>query len=119
MTVLAQHECMFCRIANGDFGTEFVAESEHAVAFRDLQPQAPVHVLVVPRRHLTSLQDLARDHVLMAADLLLLAAEVARREGIRESGYRVLTNDGPDAGQSVFHLHFHVLGGRKLATGLA
>lgn len=99
-------------------GTPFVAESEHAVAFRDLQPQAPTHVLVVPRRHLASLREVGPEDAALVADLLGLAVEVARRAGILDGGYRVLTNDGPDAGQTVFHLHFHVLGGRPLHVPL-
>ncbi len=109
-----QPDCIFCRIARGELGTEFVAESEHAVAFRDLHPQAPTHVLVVPRHHLAGLRDLGVEDAGLAGELLGLATEVARREGIVDGGYRVLTNDGPDAGQTVFHLHFHVLGGRRL-----
>lgn len=111
-------DCVFCRIVRGDFNTEFIAETERAVAFRDIHPHAPTHVLVVPRQHLTSLKDLGPDDAALAAELLALAVEVARKEGVLESGFRVLTNNGPDAGQTVFHLHFHVLGGRKLAAGL-
>jgi histidine triad (HIT) family protein len=114
-----RNECIFCRIADGAFGTEFVAENEHAVAFRDIQPQAPSHVLVVPRRHVSGLRDLEPEDGDMTVGVLQLAREVARREGLLEGGYRVITNDGPDAGQTVFHLHFHVLGGRKLNEPLA
>ncbi|HEY7030730.1 MAG TPA: HIT domain-containing protein [Thermomicrobiales bacterium] len=111
-------DCVFCRIARGDFGTEFVAESESAVAFRDVHPQAPTHILVVPRRHIASLDDLGPGDRDLASNLLALAAQVAHQEGIVQSGYRVLTNNGADAGQTVFHLHFHVLGGRRLSGGL-
>jgi histidine triad (HIT) family protein len=110
--------CVFCRIIRGEFGTEFVAANETAVAFRDIHPHAPTHILVVPRRHIASLNDLLPGDRKLAADLLGLAADVARQAGIVESGYRVLTNNGPDAGQTVFHLHFHVLGGRPLSSGL-
>jgi histidine triad (HIT) family protein len=113
------NDCIFCRIARGELGTEFVAESGHAVAFRDLHPQAPTHVLVVPRRHVSSLREMEATDPALAGELLGLAVEVARREGLMESGYRVLTNDGPDAGQTVHHLHFHVIGGRPLREGLA
>lgn len=109
-------DCIFCRIASGKLGTEFVAETSQAVAFSDLHPAAPVHVLVAPRRHIPSLRDL-RDPVL-AADLLFLAAQVARGAGLHVGGYRVVTNDGPDAGQTVHHLHFHVLGGQELRSAL-
>ena len=110
-------DCIFCRIARGGLGTPFVAESEHNVAFRDLAPQAPTHVLVVPRVHVRSLQEAVPEHTAIVADALTLAAEVARQEDLLESGYRVITNDGPDAGQTVHHLHFHVLGGAKLQAG--
>lgn len=110
--------CIFCRIVQGEFGTTFVAESEHGVAFRDLDPKAPVHVLVVPKSHVPALGGLSPDDQMLAGDLLALCTEVARTEGILESGYRVLTNDGPDAGQTVFHLHFHVMGGHPLTAGL-
>lgn len=109
-------DCIFCRIGKGELKTEFVAETNQAVAFNDLQPAAPVHILVVPRRHVSSLRDL-RDPVL-AADLLFLATQVAREAGLHEGGYRIVTNDGPDAGQTVPHLHFHVLGGHTLQTAL-
>ena len=115
----ATANCIFCRIARGDLATDFVAESEHAVAFRDLHPQAPTHILVVPRRHVSGLRDLGPDDAALLSDVLGLAVEVARREGISDGGFRVLTNDGPDAGQTIFHLHFHVLGGRRLHEPLA
>jgi histidine triad (HIT) family protein len=111
-------DCIFCRIANGVMGTDFVAESKHNVAFRDLAPQAPVHALVVPRKHISSLRAVGPDDQEITADALALAAQVAREQGLLEGGYRVITNDGPDAGQTVHHLHFHVLGGKKLEAGL-
>jgi histidine triad (HIT) family protein len=111
-------DCIFCRIACGDLGTELVAESEHNVAFRDLHPQAPVHVLIVPRRHFAALRDVGGDDWYITADALSLASRVAAEHGLHEGGYRVITNDGPDAGQTVPHLHFHLLGGGKLQAGL-
>jgi histidine triad (HIT) family protein len=104
--------CIFCRIAAGEIPSARVAENARAVAFRDLHPQAPVHVLVVPRRHVASLAEAADGEELGA--LLLLAQEVARREGIADTGYRVVTNVGADGGQTVPHLHLHVLGGRGM-----
>jgi histidine triad (HIT) family protein len=106
--------CIFCRIASGDMGTEFVAESEHGVAFDDIEPSAPVHVLVVPKRHVSGLREL--DDPAVAADLLSLASKVAEDRGLYTTGYRVVTNDGEVAGQTVFHLHFHVLGGQRLGS---
>jgi histidine triad (HIT) family protein len=112
-------KCIFCRIAWGELGTEFLVESEHNVAFRDLAPQAPVHVLVAPRKHFPALRAVGPEDGEILADALLLAARVAAIEGILDGGYRVITNDGSDAGQTVPHLHFHVLGGKPLRPGLA
>lgn len=111
-------KCVFCRIVRGDFGTTFVAANEHGVAFADLDPKAPVHVLVVPRRHVSGLTDAAVGDPALCGALLQLCANVAERTGIATTGYRVLTNQGADAGQTVFHLHFHVMGGGPLKAGL-
>jgi histidine triad (HIT) family protein len=105
-------QCLFCRIASGEIPAKFVAESETCVAFRDVNPQAPVHVLVIPRAHVVSLND-APSPALMA-DVMQMARAVAASEGIAASGYRVVFNTGGDGGQSVFHLHAHVLGGRHM-----
>ena len=112
-------ECIFCRIVRGELGTEFVAESEQSVAFHDRFPQAPVHILVVPRRHFTALRAVGEQDQAVLGDALALAARVAADQGLLAGGYRVVTNDGADAGQTVPHLHFHVLGGAKLHPGLA
>ena len=108
-------DCIFCKIVRGDFGTTIVAENEHAIAFDDIAPVAPVHSLVVTRRHIASLAETsAADGDILAA-CLLLAKEVAEIKGVAESGYRTGTNIGTDGGQSVFHLHFHVMGGRHMS----
>jgi histidine triad (HIT) family protein len=112
------NDCIFCRIARGELGTEFIAESPHCVAFRDLAPQAPVHVLVVPRRHIPALRAIRPSDAEVTSDALALSARVAAEQGLLAGGFRVITNDGPDAGQTVPHLHFHVLGGAKLQAGL-
>jgi histidine triad (HIT) family protein len=104
--------CIFCRIVAGTIPSTTVAANEHAVAFRDLHPQAPVHVLVIPRRHVASLA--VADDPAELGHLLALAAEVARAEGVGDSGYRVVTNIGDEGGQTVGHLHLHVLGGRQM-----
>ncbi|MCU0618932.1 MAG: histidine triad nucleotide-binding protein [Gemmatimonadaceae bacterium] len=104
--------CLFCRIVRGEIPAAIVAETDDALAFRDIAPQAPVHVLVIPKAHVASL-DAATDAARLGA-VTLLAAEVARREGVAGSGYRVVTNIGADGGQSVAHLHFHVLGGQGM-----
>src|SRR3954447_4719929 len=96
-------ECIFCKIVRGEFGTTLVAENEHAVAFDDIAPIAPVHTLIVPRRHIESVADASADDLEMLAACLLLANEVAGIKGVAESGYRTGLNVGPDSGQSVFH----------------
>jgi len=104
--------CIFCRIGDGTIPATLVASNPHGVAFRDLHPQAPSHLLVIPRRHVASLAE-ATDAAELGA-LMLLAAEVARLEGLAETGYRVVANTGNDGGQTVHHLHLHVLGGRAM-----
>lgn len=113
MTDLAQ-DCIFCKIASGSLGTPFVAESEHVVAFDDIEPVAPAHVLVVPKRHIESLRDLEAADNGLWAEMLDVIQHVADAKGVSESGYRVVTNAGPDSGQEVPHLHLHVMGGRKM-----
>lgn len=104
--------CLFCRIVAGTIPATLVASSEAAVAFRDLHPQAPTHVLVIPRAHVASL-DAAEDPALLGA-VLHLARQVARQEGLADTGYRIVSNVGGDGGQTVPHLHVHVLGGRQM-----
>ena len=106
-------DCIFCRIAVGEIPADIVAEDDRWVAFRDTQPQAPVHLLVIPREHVESAADLETD-VELAGELLRAAAVVARAEGLEQDGFRIVTNVGERAGQSVMHLHFHVLGGRRM-----
>lgn len=104
--------CLFCRIVRGEIPATVVASNDDAIAFRDIDPKAPVHVLVVPRQHLSSLND-ATDSAL-AGRLVALGTEVARREGIDATGYRLVINTNRDGGQTVDHLHVHVLGGRAM-----
>jgi histidine triad (HIT) family protein len=104
--------CLFCRIVRGEIPAKLVAETADCVAFRDVNPQAPVHVLVVPREHVASLND-ARDAALVGR-LALVAADIAKQEGIAESGYRTVINTNAAAGQTVFHIHLHLLGGRDM-----
>jgi len=105
-------ECLFCRIARGDIRAAFLAETDDAVVFQDINPQAPVHALIIPRVHVDSL-DTAENEQLLGR-LMSLAADVARKQGVAEGGYRVVINTNANAGQSVPHLHIHVLGGRHL-----
>ncbi len=108
-------ECIFCRIAAGAIPASRVAETEQVLAFRDVNPQAPTHVLLIPKAHVAdSAEWLGPDQAAMLAEIFALAARVARSEGLG-GGWRLVTNVGPDAGQSVFHLHFHLIGGRPLS----
>ena len=105
-------DCIFCRIVRGEIPATKVAEDEHCIAFRDLHPQAPLHVLVIPREHVTSLNDVG-DPVL-AGRLATMAAQIAKQEGVDGAGYRTVINTNADGGQTVFHLHLHLLGGRRM-----
>lgn len=107
--------CIFCKIVSGEVPATIVHRDDEVVAFRDLSPQAPVHLLVVPVRHVASLSDASEDDRALLGSLLLRIRDLAAREGIDGGGYRVVTNRGTAAGQSVFHLHFHLLGGRPMA----
>ncbi len=104
--------CIFCRIIGGEIPAAVVAESDTALAFRDVNPQAPLHALVVPKRHVASLAE--ADDAALVGELSLLAARVAREAGFGASGFRTVVNTGADAGQTVHHLHLHVLAGRPL-----
>lgn len=110
-------DCLFCRVVRGEVPSTAVAESELAYAFRDIAPVAPVHVLVVPRVHVTSAHEVGPDAAHLFGELVALAQEVARLEGIDgpDRGYRLVMNVGPDANMSVAHLHLHVLGGRSMS----
>jgi histidine triad (HIT) family protein len=107
-------DCLFCRISAGDIPADIVARSEGAIAFRDIQPQAPVHVLVIPTEHFDDVPSVAESDPALAAEMLALAAQVARQEGVSASGHRLVANTGLEGGQSVGHAHLHVLGGRPL-----
>jgi histidine triad (HIT) family protein len=107
-------DCLFCAIAAGDISTDRLHEDEHVVAFRDINPQAPTHVLVIPREHVASAAELTSDHDALWAHMLHVAQQLARSEGIDSSGFRIVTNIGHDGGQTVNHLHLHLLGGRPM-----
>ena len=108
-------DCLFCKIGSGQIQAKVVLQDDEILAFDDVNPQAPVHVLVIPKRHVVALNDVvAGDHALLGR-LLETAILVARKKGIAESGYRVVANTGRSGGQTVFHLHLHVLGGRPMA----
>ena len=106
-------DCLFCKIVRREIPAKLVYEGDDCIAFRDIDPKAPVHVLVIPRAHVPSLNEASDPSVV--GRLSLVAAEIARQEGVAETGYRTVVNTNRDAGQTVFHLHLHLLGGRSLA----
>ena len=106
--------CIFCRIANGEIQSNLIYQDETAVAFPDINPKAPVHLLIIPRKHIESVADLAGDEEKLMGHLVLVANKLAQDQGISESGYRLVINCGPHGGQMVAHLHIHLLGGRQM-----
>ena len=106
--------CLFCRIARRELPAKILFEDERVLAFEDMRPQAPVHVLVIPKAHFASLNDAPEGSEALLGELLLAARRAARDKGIAETGYRVVLNTGRDSGQEILHIHFHVLGGRRL-----
>lgn len=105
--------CLFCKIIAGEIPSKNVYEDDLCVAFHDISPQAPTHILVIPRAHFASLDDADGQHKEILGHLLLTAAEIARQQGFAKNGYRVVINTNDDGGQTVFHLHVHLLGGRQ------
>jgi len=110
-----EESCLFCKFATGEIVPAVVHETERVLAFKDVNPQAPTHVLVIPKRHIATLNDLGPDDAALVGELFLVAKQVAAVGGIAGSGYRIAVNCGAGAGQSVFHVHLHLLGGRRLA----
>lgn len=108
-------DCIFCNIVKGSIPSEKVYEDEFVYAFKDVNPEAPVHTLVIPKKHIKSLNEINKENVKIIEKIYLAIGEIVKNEDIKESGYRVVTNTLEDGGQSVDHLHFHVLGGRKLS----
>ena len=106
-------DCLFCKIAQGLLSTEFLMETDQLVAFRDLNPVAPTHLLVIPKKHIASLAALEPEDQALMGEIMLAIKELAQQEDL-DDGFRVVANTGPDGGQSVHHLHFHLLGGRSL-----
>lgn len=107
-------DCIFCKIVNREIPAKIVYEDEKILAFDDIRPQAPVHTLIIPKEHLASLREVDETHSEILGYILHKAREIAALKGVEASGFRVVLNTGPDSGQEVFHIHFHLLGGRKL-----
>lgn len=107
-------DCLFCKIVAGDIPADIVYESDTALAFRDINPQAPTHVLVIPRKHISTINDIGVHDETLVGSLYTAAREIAAAEGLAEDGYRAVMNCNESAGQSVFHIHLHVLGGKRM-----
>ena len=112
------NDCIFCRIISGDIPSETVYRDDDIVAFRDVHPVAPTHILIVPRRHITDVNELRDGDADLIGRIVLVARRLAKEEGIADSGYRLAINCGPDGGQKVMHLHMHLIGGRRLDDSL-
>lgn len=111
--------CIFCKIAGGEIAAELVYRDDQVVAFQDRAPLAPVHILIIPRLHIPTFNDLQLEHKELLGHLLQVSREIARQNGLQDRGYRLIMNCGRDAGQEVDHLHFHLLGGKPLGGLLA
>jgi histidine triad (HIT) family protein len=107
-------DCLFCGIVDGSVKANLVYQDDAVVAFNDIAPRAPVHILIIPRKHVASVSDIAESDCALIGAIFQVAAKLAREQGIAERGYRVVVNSGADAGQSVLHIHYHLLGGRQL-----
>ncbi len=112
---MSETNCLFCRITAGEIPAVCVYEDESCIAFRDINPQAPTHVLVIPRKHIASIKDMSTEDENTLGHLLYICGEIARRENIADSGFRTVFNTGTGAGQTVFHIHAHIIGGRTLS----
>ena len=112
---MGKEGCLFCRIAKKEIPVKVVLEEPKFLAFEDINPQAPVHILLIPKEHIEKISDLNASHAALIGNLVMAAKDIAREKGIQESGYRIVMNCNRDAGQAVFHLHLHLLGGRKFS----
>ena len=107
-------DCLFCKIVAGEIPADVVYEDEHVMAFEDINPQAPIHTLIIPKEHLSTLDELDEDKEAIAGKILVAARNISRKKGLDSKGYRLVANCLESAGQTVFHIHFHLLGGRNL-----
>ena len=107
-------DCLFCKVVRGEIPARIVARTDHTVAFRDIDPRAPTHVLVIPREHIENADEIRPEHAQVLAEMFATAQQVARTDGVEQSGYRLVFNVGDDTGNSVPHLHLHVMGGRRM-----
>ncbi|MDF1827222.1 MAG: histidine triad nucleotide-binding protein [Legionellaceae bacterium] len=107
-------DCLFCRVANGELATEIIYENDTVLAFRDINPQAPTHVLVIPKKHIDSINHATADDTKLLGSMVLAGKHVAAQEGLHDNGYRLVFNINNHGGQTVYHIHLHVLGGRQM-----
>ena len=108
-------ECLFCNIVNKNIPCDKLIENDSVIAFRDINPQAPIHILIIPKKHISTINDLKPDDSILIGEMFLIAKELAQVENINNSGFRMVFNCNEDGGQTVFHIHLHLLGGRKLS----
>ncbi len=108
------NDCIFCKIVDKEIPAEIVYENEEVMAFNDINPQAPIHVLIIPKKHIPTLNNIIAEQKKLIGEILMVAQKIAREKGIAERGYRTVFNCNADAGQDVFHIHLHLLGGRKM-----
>ncbi len=108
------NDCLFCKIIAGEIPSEKVYEDDQVTAFRDINPVAPTHILIIPNKHIASINELTSDDETLVGHLFTTARDLAKQEGISESGYRLIINVGPDGGQVIYHLHLHLIGGQKM-----
>jgi histidine triad (HIT) family protein len=111
---VANEDCLFCKILNGDIPADVIYESDTAIAFRDINPKAPTHAVIIPRRHISTINDIGEDDQEVVGSLYLAAKTIAAQEGFSDEGFRTVMNCNEAAGQTVFHIHLHLLGGRQL-----
>ncbi len=107
-------DCLFCKIINKEIPAEIIFENDNVIAFRDIDPKAPVHVLIIPRKHIETLMDIEPEDKDLIGEIYLAAKKIAKANGVHEKGFRLVQNCNSDGGQEVFHIHFHLLGGRKM-----
>ena len=109
-------ECLFCKIAKKEIPSNIVYEDEEILAFKDINPVAPVHILIIPKKHIVSIKDMKKEDEILIGKIFTVINKIAEEQGVSETGYRVVTNSGKDSGQEVMHLHFHLIAGKELGT---
>ncbi|MDP4145669.1 MAG: histidine triad nucleotide-binding protein [Bacillota bacterium] len=110
--------CIFCKIVNGEIPSDRVYEDEYVISIKDIKPEAPIHVLIMPKKHINSINDVKEEDLQIISHIFKVAQKIAKQLGVAESGYRIITNCGKDGGQTVEHLHFHLLGGKSLPISI-